>query len=45
MVCGPWGDVLAECEYEGDAVVVAEADMERLEEIRRKLPLATAARL
>ena len=44
LVCGPWGEVLAECAYEGDGVAVAEATTERLEEVRRKLPLAAAAR-
>ena len=44
MVCGPWGDILAECKHEGDGVAAAEASDARLEEVRKKLPLATAAR-
>ena len=42
MIVGPWGDILGESEVEGDGVVVAEASRARLEEVRGKLPLATA---
>ena len=44
LIAGPWGDVLAECEHEGDGVVIAEASADRLQEVRGKLPLAMAAR-
>ena len=44
MIAGPWGDVLASCQAEGDGIVVAEASREWLNEVRVNLPLATAAR-
>ena len=44
MIAGPWGDVLASCDAAGDSVVVADASRERLDEVRAKLPLASAAR-
>ena len=44
MVVGPWGDLLAECPFEGDGIAIAEATLERLHEVRSKLPLVAAAR-
>lgn len=44
MVVGPWGDVLCRA-GEGEAVVVAELDMDRLAEIRRDMPVHKQRRL
>lgn len=44
MVVGPWGEVLSECDHAGDGIAIAEASAERLADVRRKLPLAQAAR-
>jgi nitrilase len=37
LVVDPWGEVLA-CQPEGEAVVSAELDLQRLAEVRRQLP-------
>lgn len=37
MIADPWGTVLAEC-GEGEGVAVAEIDLDRLEEVRERLP-------
>ena len=37
MIVGPWGDVLAE-QPEGEAVVIADLDHERIAEVRGSLP-------
>ena len=44
LVCDPWGTVLAQTGAEGDDLAIADVSRERLDEVRRKLPLATAAR-
>ncbi|HZY17115.1 MAG TPA: carbon-nitrogen hydrolase family protein [Ramlibacter sp.] len=38
LVVDPWGVVLAQREEDGEAVVVAELDAERLAQVRRQLP-------
>ena len=45
MIVDPWGDVLAAAGEEGDAVVVADLDLERLEAVRRDLPSLENRRL
>jgi predicted amidohydrolase len=37
MIVDPWGEVLA-CQPTGDGIVVARVDLDRLDEIRRRLP-------
>lgn len=44
MIVDPWGRVLARA-GEGEAVIVAEIDRERLERVRRELPSLTHTRL
>ena len=44
MVVDPWGDVLAERE-DGEGVVLAEIDTERIREVRRSLPALLNRRL
>ena len=44
MVVGPWGEVLAE-HTEGEAVVVADIDTDRLAEVRQSLPALDNRRL
>jgi deaminated glutathione amidase len=40
MIVGPWGEVLAEVkEDEGPEIAVAEVDLERLERVRKEVPL------
>jgi deaminated glutathione amidase len=36
MIVGPWGEVLA-CREEGEGVVLADIDAERVTEVRRRL--------
>lgn len=38
MVVSPWGDVIAHCE-EGEAVVLAEIDLDLLREVRSRMPV------
>jgi deaminated glutathione amidase len=38
MIVDPWGDVLARADEDGEAVLVADLDLERLEQVRRDLP-------
>lgn len=38
MVVNPWGDVIAHCE-EGEAVVLAEIDLDLLREVRSRMPV------
>ena len=45
MIVDPWGEVLAQAGEEGEAVVVADLDLGRLEEIRRDLPSLANRRL
>ena len=45
MIVDPWGEVLAEAPEDGDAVVLADLDLERLEQIRRDLPSLANRRL
>ncbi len=44
LVADPWGDVLA-CQPEGEAVVAAELDTDRLASVRRQLPALQHRRL
>lgn len=44
MVVGPWGDVICRGS-EGEDVIVAELDMDRLQEIRRDMPVHRQRRL
>jgi predicted amidohydrolase len=45
MIVDPWGDVLAAADEEGEAVVAADLDLGRLEQIRRDLPALANRRL
>ncbi len=38
LIVDPWGDVIAECPSEGDAVALATIDPARVEAVRRQLP-------
>ncbi len=38
MVVGPWGEVLAVCEAEGEGLAVAEVDPAHLAQVRQQLP-------
>jgi predicted amidohydrolase len=38
MIVDPWGEVLARAGGEGEAVIGADLDLERQDEIREKLP-------
>lgn len=38
LVVGPWGEVLAEA-AEGEEIIYAEVDLEKIEKVRRQLPL------
>jgi deaminated glutathione amidase len=44
MVVGPWGEVIDVCP-EGEGVVIAELDTDRLAEVRRQLPALAHRRL
>ena len=44
LIVDPWGDVLAE-RAEGEGVVIAEIDLERVREVRRMLPALANKRL
>ena len=44
LIADPWGDVLAE-RAEGEGVVIAEIDLERVREVRRVLPALANKRL
>ena len=37
MIIGPWGDIIAECEF-GTNIVLGEVDMEKLQTVRENLP-------
>ena len=39
MIVDPWGEILAEAEADTDCVIGAEADLSRIDSIRRQLPL------
>ena len=43
MVCDPWGTVLRQCGA-GEEVAVTELDMERVDAVRRQLPILSARR-
>lgn len=38
LIVDPWGEVIAECPEQGDAVAVAKIDPERVQQVRRQLP-------
>jgi nitrilase len=44
MIVDPWGDVVAMAS-EGPGIAVAEIDLERLERIRRAMPVSDHRRL
>jgi nitrilase len=44
LIADPWGQVLA-CRDEGEGVVLAEIDRERIAEVRRQLPALAHRRL
>lgn len=44
LIAGPWGEVLAE-KAEGEGVVIADIDAERLAEVRKSLPVLSNRRL
>ena len=37
MIIGPWGDIIAECEF-GTNIVLGEVDLEKLQTVRENLP-------
>ena len=43
IVCDPWGTVLRQCGA-GEEIAVTELDLERLDAVRRQLPLLSARR-
>jgi predicted amidohydrolase len=43
IVCDPWGTVVSDC-GEGEAVTVTELDLDRVDAIRRQLPILSARR-
>jgi predicted amidohydrolase len=43
MIVDPWGVVLAQAP-DGEAAIVADLDLERLDEVRRRLPSLTHRR-
>ncbi|WP_119155211.1 carbon-nitrogen hydrolase family protein [Caldimonas tepidiphila] len=45
LVAGPWGELLAQREADGEGVVMAELDPARLAEVRRQLPALEHRRL
>ena len=45
MVVGPWGEVLAVCEAEGEGLAVAEVDSAHLAQVRQQLPALAHRRL
>jgi predicted amidohydrolase len=45
MVVGPWGEVLAVCEAEGEGLAVAEVDPAHLAQVRQQLPALAHRRL
>ena len=45
MIVDPWGEVLADAGEEGEAVVAADLDLGRLDQIRRDLPALANRRL
>lgn len=45
LVVGPWGEVLAVCEAEGEGLAVAEVDAQRLAQVRQQLPALAHRRL
>jgi omega-amidase len=42
-IVSPWGEVVATCEH-GDAIVSAEIDLEKVDEMRRNIPTSTQIR-
>jgi predicted amidohydrolase len=45
MVVGPWGEVLAVCEAEGEGLAVAEMDPQHIAQVRQQLPALAHRRL
>ncbi len=45
LIVDPWGDVIAQRAEDGEGIVVAEVDPERLREIRQRLPALAHRRL
>lgn len=43
-IADPWGNIVAQCQSEGDGFVVAEVQQSFLEHVRAKLPLTACAR-
>ena len=44
MIVDAWGEILAQAPESGEAVIVADLDMEHLEEVRRRVPAHSARR-
>lgn len=44
MIIDAWGEILAQAPESGEAVIVADLDMEHLEEVRRRVPAHSARR-
>ncbi len=45
MIIDPWGEVVAQCEADGEGVAVADLDLQRLQAVRSQLPALTHRRL
>lgn len=45
LIVDPWGELLAEADERSEAVVMAEVDLSRLQDIRAKLPMRSHVRL
>ncbi len=41
LIVDPWGEILAEGSEESEEVVIAEVDLERIDQVRRRLPALT----
>ena len=39
LICDPWGDIVAQTSAEGDDMAIADVSRERIEDVRRRLPL------
>lgn len=44
LVCDPWGSVLAQTGAEGDDLAIADVSKARIDEVRARLPLTSAAK-
>ena len=40
MIVDPWGTVVARCEAEGDGIAIADVELDRVDEVRGRLPIS-----